>query len=83
VRQPQAGAIRLVEVRPKGVRLVVSVAWPLATVVANRTQRVGAVCEKRPVRFCAGGRAMKRASLPPQLKFAAMYGSNLGPEARY
>ena len=40
--QPQAGAIQPVDVRPKkggSARLVVSVAWPLATVVAKRTQR--------------------------------------------
>jgi len=39
VRQPQAGAIQPVKVRSKlrsSVRLVASVAWPLATVAAKR-----------------------------------------------
>jgi hypothetical protein len=42
----KAGAIQPVEVRPKlrsSVRLVASVAWPLATVVAKRTQRLHGV----------------------------------------
>ena len=41
----KAGAIQPVEVRPKLVasRLVASVAWPLATVVAKRTQRLHGV----------------------------------------
>jgi hypothetical protein len=41
VRQPQAGAIQPVKVRPKlrsSVRLVASVAWLLATVVTKRTE---------------------------------------------
>ena len=42
----KAGAIQPVEARPKSrssVRLVASVAWPLATVVAKRTQRLHGV----------------------------------------
>jgi hypothetical protein len=45
-RQPQAGAIQPVKVRPKlrsSVRLVASVAWPLARAVAKRTQRLRGV----------------------------------------
>ena len=42
----KAGAILPVEVRSKlrsSVRLVASIAWPLATVVAKRTQRLHGV----------------------------------------
>src|SRR5262249_46636379 len=58
VGQPQAGAIQPVEVRPKlrsSVRLVASVAWPLATVVAKRTQRLhGVGIEPRKIRHRRG-----------------------------
>ena len=42
----KAGAIQPVEVRPQvgsSVRLVASVAWPLATVVTKRTQQLHGV----------------------------------------
>ena len=42
----KVGTILPVQVRPKlrsSVRLVASVAWPLATVVAKRTQRLHGV----------------------------------------
>ena len=45
-RQPQAGAIQPVKVRSKqrvASSLVASVAWPLATVVAKRTQQLHGV----------------------------------------